>query len=322
MEIRQLEAFSAVVISGSVTAAGKLLGRSQPVISRLISELERELGLVLFERTRPNITLTPVGDEFYRDVRNILGNIQQLEARAHDLRAGLVRPMRILAASDLARGLLPRALAHAERTTPVFHHKLIIEEVPHEAGASQIRECRPDFALINMPIDFEDMKMHWCGQAPCMLALPASHALAGKSQVRLEDIVNTDVISLLDSYRMRHHLISSLVRATADKSRRHIQVGHQGTALAMVRAGLGVALADPFSLHGVKLDGIELRPLNIEVQYMIGVVSLASEGLSAGALRLIHGLHDYVRKNVAAFADTDPYGLQIDNGAEPAPHMS
>src|SRR5690606_36997393 len=71
MEIRQLEALNAIVTSGSVTAAGRMLGRSQPVVSRRISDLEAELGFLLFARTRPAITLTEEGAEFHQEVRGI-----------------------------------------------------------------------------------------------------------------------------------------------------------------------------------------------------------------------------------------------------------
>src|SRR3546814_15345224 len=72
MEIRQLEAFAAVYSTGSVTAAGRLLDRSQPMVSRQIQDLEQELGFILFTRTRPQVTLTEQGREFYEEVHNVL----------------------------------------------------------------------------------------------------------------------------------------------------------------------------------------------------------------------------------------------------------
>lgn len=135
MEIRQLEALTAVVASGSVTAAGRLLDRSQPVVSRQISDLEQELGFVLFARTRPTITLTSQGVEFYQEVRSVLADLQQLETRAQDIANGAAHPLRILATSDLLHGVLPHALARVDRFNPVFQRRLVIEEVSHDAVA-------------------------------------------------------------------------------------------------------------------------------------------------------------------------------------------
>lgn len=50
MDYRQLEAFSAVMTVGSITGAGQMLNRSQPAVTRLIRDLEDELGFQLFER--------------------------------------------------------------------------------------------------------------------------------------------------------------------------------------------------------------------------------------------------------------------------------
>ena len=68
MEIRQLEAFAAVISTGSVTAAGRMLGRSQPVIGRALQELEAELGYPLFNRIGPRVTPTEQGFQFYEEV--------------------------------------------------------------------------------------------------------------------------------------------------------------------------------------------------------------------------------------------------------------
>jgi DNA-binding transcriptional LysR family regulator len=56
MDLRQLEAFAVVMSAGSVTAAGKMLGRAQPSVTRAIQELEQELGFSLFERSGPKVT--------------------------------------------------------------------------------------------------------------------------------------------------------------------------------------------------------------------------------------------------------------------------
>ena len=310
MEIRQLEALNAIVSSGSVTAAGRMLGRSQPVVSRQISDLEAELGFTLFARTRPAITLTEQGIEFYQEVRGILADLHQLESRVQGMRSGQIRPLRILASVDLARGLLPESLARMDRFSPVFRQKLSIEEVVHEMPPGALSEGRADFALLNLPVDADGLRVHWCGQAPCMLAMPAAHPLAARDGIILEDIRNTDVITLLNRYRMRYHLTSSLVQATAAESRRHIEVGSQQTALSMVRQGLGVALIDPFSIRGAQLDGIVLRPVQTDISYMIGAVSLATHELPEGAQRLIQGLHLHVQNSIPHYIDTDPSGLR------------
>lgn len=310
MEIRQLEAFNAIVVSGSVTSAGHMLGRSQPVISRQVGDLEEEIGLVLFERTRPTITLTQAGIEFYQEVRGILADLQQLNSRVDDMRSGKISPMRILASSDLAHGILPLALAHYDNQDQVFQHKLIIEEVVHEALISDLLDGGAEFALINLPIEEESVVVHWSVQAPCQLAVPSSHPFAGKSTIGLDQLGADNIITLLGRYRMRFNLTTSLVRATINKNRRHIEVASQTTALSLVRSGMGVALMDPFSIHGADLSGISLVPLHTEVNYIIGAVSQSIHVLSDDAKVFIDNLHQYVVDVINGCQETNTNGLQ------------
>src|SRR5579862_5031537 len=114
MELRQLEAFAAVITTGSVTAAGRLLGRSQPAITRLIQELEAEVGYPLFTRNGPRVTPTEQGILLYEEVEHVLAGLHQIEKRADEIARGESRPLRIAATSALAAGLVPVALARPD----------------------------------------------------------------------------------------------------------------------------------------------------------------------------------------------------------------
>ena len=88
MEIRQLEAFAAVMTSGSVTGAARLLDRSQPAITRLVQELEAEIGYALFVRSGPRVTPTEQAYLLYGDVERALGGLRHIRARAADIARG------------------------------------------------------------------------------------------------------------------------------------------------------------------------------------------------------------------------------------------
>ena len=110
MELRQLEAFAAVMSTGSVTAAGRLLGRSQPAISRLLQELEAEIGYALFSRSGPRVTPTEQGFLLYEDVERALAGMRQIRERAGEIARGQAQPLLIAATPALAAGLVPAAL--------------------------------------------------------------------------------------------------------------------------------------------------------------------------------------------------------------------
>ena len=67
INLRQLEAFRAVIITGSITGAASYLHVSQPAVSRLIADLEHSIGFALFERRNRRLHVKPEGEIFYRD---------------------------------------------------------------------------------------------------------------------------------------------------------------------------------------------------------------------------------------------------------------
>ena len=311
MEIRQLEAFAAVMSAGSVTAAGRLLDRSQPVVSRQVQELEQELGFRLFTRTRPQVTLTEQGREFYLEARPVLMNLEVLQSRALEIARGGLRPLRIVATRALAIGLLPQVLGLMEQHDPAFKQKLIIDTVNAEEVVQAIDEGRADLGVTSLPLDIDSCTLHWSGQSPCLLGIPAAHALAQQDTVRLCDISGIPLIAVQNRHRLRHTLATALLRASPDAPEdiRHIEVTSSLEGLALVSQGVGVALIDPFTAHSLPMANVALRPIDIHVPYMMGVVSLKSRELRPDAERLVEALRQYVLQCIPRFVMGDATGL-------------
>ena len=82
MEVRDLEAFLAVMSTGSITGAARLLDRSQSQVTRLIQDLETTLGFALFERNGPRIAPTDKGIAFHEDAERFVSGIGHLRNRA------------------------------------------------------------------------------------------------------------------------------------------------------------------------------------------------------------------------------------------------
>src|SRR3954452_24910329 len=94
LDLRRLEAFHAVAEHGSFSGAALALGYAQSVVSHHVAQLERELGVTLFERARRPVRLTPAGERLHAHTGAILGAVRAAEADMHALagmESGLVR---------------------------------------------------------------------------------------------------------------------------------------------------------------------------------------------------------------------------------------
>ena len=110
MRSSYVEAFRAVMLSGSTTAAARLLHTSQPNVSRSITKLEKHTGLRLFDRLPGKVVPTKDGRAFFKEVQSSFVGLQRLEDAARRIRRFSGSYLRIAGIQTLALGLLPRAI--------------------------------------------------------------------------------------------------------------------------------------------------------------------------------------------------------------------
>src|SRR6202043_3015891 len=89
VSLDQLRAFIAAVDEGSFSAGARKLRRAQSAISELVSNLEGQIGVALFDRSARYPKLTPAGMLLLSDARSVVGNVDQLKARAKGIAGGL-----------------------------------------------------------------------------------------------------------------------------------------------------------------------------------------------------------------------------------------
>ena len=308
MEFRQLEAFAAVMASGSVTGAARMLSRSQPAVTRLVQELEAEIGYPLFARNGPRVTPTEQGFLLYEDAERALASLRQIQARADGIARGDAQPLVLAATSALAVGLMPQALRRmeAQATSAVQLRTAAPEQVVHAVltGAVQL-------GASSLPLAHQGLQVHWIGQLSCVAVLPQDDPLAAHAVVPLEALAQRRLITMSDPSRLRHRLDAVLAAAGRPSQRRSdlIETNSSINAQAMVRAGLGVAVLEPLTAHGAPLQGVVTRPLDTDIPFYFGVITPESRPL-APAVRAVadallasaSDLPGFVRHDPAAHA--------------------
>lgn len=311
MEIRQFEAFAAVHASGSVTAAARLLDRSQPVVSRQLQDLEQELGFTLFTRTRPQVTLTEQGRQFLDEVRNVLSGLQQLETRSREIAEGRPRPIRIASSLSLSVSLLPAALAEMEAIAPVFERQLHAEVIAAANIVEALHHGDIDLAFTSLPLELDRCRLHWCAQAACQVALPEGHPLAAEATVSALQLGADTVITPSNATRMRHRLATALLHPARPATQRQIVTTSTMSAIMMVRAGLGVALVDPCLAMHIRPQGVVYRPLDAYVPYLFGAITHGDRQPSPEVQRVIDAVRSYAFRHVPQIVPGDSAGMPV-----------
>jgi len=292
MEYRQLEAFAAVMSTGSITAAAQLLARSQPAVTRLVQELEAEIGYALFSRNGPRITPTEQGFLLYDDVDRALGSLRKIRERAAEIARGDAQPLLLAAISALAVGLLPQALRQVESqfgAMPVQLRTALPEQVAHAVltGAVQLGAC-------SLPLAHSGLQVHWIGELPCVVALPEGDPLLAHEVVPLAALAQRRIVTMNHTSHLRQRVDAVLARAgrTPEQASLQIETNASVNAQALVRAGLAVAVLEPLTALGLPQAGVVVRPLDVHIPFFFGVITPQSRPLTAAVQALLDALRD------------------------------
>jgi DNA-binding transcriptional LysR family regulator len=184
LETRELAYFLAVAEELHFGRAATRLGIAQPALSKTIRQLERRLGVTLFERSSRAVALTEPGRVLSREASVVLDAVSAAVRRTQ--RAAGREPGLVLAMKPGGDGgLLPAVLAAYERE----RHVLPVEVVFAADSAQMLREGRADAALLYAPPDeLQGLDTEALLTEAPVAVLPASHPLAERASLHLADL--------------------------------------------------------------------------------------------------------------------------------------
>lgn len=263
ISIRQLSAFISVADNGSFTRASEQMHLTQSAVSGLIKELESSLGIVLFDRTTRQLSLSVVGHHLLPQARRILNEMQLFENEASSL-TSLAQGQVRLAVSQFAASSMPAVIAQFAKAYPDISVSLL--DCSAENVLEHIQNIEVDLGVgtergFTEPDD--DISADLLYQLPFCVVMPDNHALAQKTEVIWQDLVDTPLITLQGPF------IEQVTAELDEEIASHIQqarykVNFMSTALEMTRQGFGITLCLPYMpevIDWVSANGLQMRPL-------------------------------------------------------------
>jgi DNA-binding transcriptional LysR family regulator len=245
MKMRQVEAFRAVMISGGVTAAASMLNVSQPSVSRLIADLERSAGFLLFERRGGRVFPTAQAHGLYDAVRRSFTGLELLDQAARRIRAHPVGTIRVAALSALAVGVLPSVIGAFGGLYPDI--TVTVESLGQRAVEDRVFLGQADIGLaVEAPLR-EGVKSTILVDAEYVCVLPAGHRLADCQLIEAADLAGEALIGPMHEADALWFGIDKLLQERGVVMHRRLETQHSFPAYAFVEAGLGVTIAEPFS---------------------------------------------------------------------------
>lgn len=259
----RLGVFREVIAHGSFSAAADALTYSQSAVSQAIATLEGEVGAPLIERSRGGVRPTPAGAALAAHVGGILAQMEAAEAEIVAIAAGHGGQLRVASFPTAGATLMPQAIAGFRASHPGVELTLA-EGEPEEIGP-RLRAGEFDLVLL---FEFEGvgerlgtgLRRFELLDDPLHLALRNDHPLAGRKQLRLEDLSDESLIQTSASSPCARHVVRSCHAAGFEPSVSFESDDYQ-TVQGLVAAGVGVALIPQLALSTVR-DDIRVRALH------------------------------------------------------------
>lgn len=263
MRFRQVEAFRAVIEGGGITAAAALLHLSQPSVSRLVADLEASVGFTLFERRGRRLVPSPQALALYETVRRSFTGLELLDQAARRIRAHPVGTIRIAALPALAAALLPPALTVFWQEYPDI--EVTVESLGQRQVEDRVFLAQADLGLgVQTPLR-EGVREAPLARAPYVCVLSSGHSLAAQRVLRLRDLADQNLIGPMHEADALWYGIDEALAAEGISVRRRLETQQSWPAYAFVRAGFGVAIAEPFSAPLFSQLGVVARRLEPEL---------------------------------------------------------
>lgn len=297
VNLRHIEIFHAVMTAGNLTEAAHLLHTSQPTVSRELARFEKVLGLKLFERSRGRLHPTVQGLRLFEEVQRSWYGLDRIVSAAESLREFRQGELSIVCLPVFSQSFLPLLIQPFLARYPDVSLQIVPQESPLlEEWLSAQRHDLGLTETLHTPAGTERTPLLTLNE---VCVLPQDHPLTTKSVLTPEDFQGENYISLsrTDSYRQ---LLDTLFNEHQVKRRMVVETHSAASICALVRAGAGISVVNPFTALDYVNSGVVIRRFSKDVPFTVSLIRPLHRPGSA----LVEAFTQHMQANLGVITDT------------------
>lgn len=316
MNLKQMSAFREVMLTGSVSEAARNLNRTQPSISHMISGLEDELGMRLFERQRGRLHPVPEAQYLFKECIDVLNRISSVSQNMQRMKAMESGELKIVSMPGPATVILPELICQHLGAKPEVKATLLSrssDAVQQLVGSQQfdlgIADHDPARTIEASLVSAETFLFN------CICAIPAGDALAELSVITPADLTGKPMATLFTEHRS--HL---LTRRAFEAEGQSLNVRFVGQffhpLLTYVEQEFACAIIDPLTAESwlsrsAKRESIVFRPFEPAIEFGIDLLTPAYRPASILAASFAERLIEVFMKIGARRRQLDSSALPV-----------
>lgn len=238
MDLKKLRYFLVLAEELHFARAAERLFIAQPPLSLQIQQLEKELGVSLFHRTKRTVRLTPAGEYLRREAAGLLAQLEAMAGQVRLVAQGTLGHVRIGYVGAVMHTLLPSWLTELSRQYP--HIRTTLEELPNQAQVDALKAGRLDLGFVRSPVAYDALASLPVLEETFSLVVSAAHPLAARAGLSLRDLAAEPFIAF--SRECAPAMVDTIL-AVCSAAGFAPRIAHEtsqiNTILRLVESGLG-----------------------------------------------------------------------------------
>ena len=211
---------------------------SQPALSFAVKKLEDELGVLLFERNRNEVTITPIGERVIEQAILAIEEANRVKEIAKQGNNQLAGPLRLGVIYSVGPYLLPEIIPILRKTAPEM--PLLVEENITSNLEGQLRNGVIDVAIIALPFDISGIKTLPLYEEEFVVVVPSSHEWATRSTVDASELANEKILLLNSGHCFSNQVLQACPKLS--QKGEILQGNSLDTIRNMVASNLGLTV--------------------------------------------------------------------------------
>ena len=268
--LRMIEAFRAVFINGSISEAATFMRISQPAVSRLIKNLEAEIGFQLFDRRRGRVYANDDALVFFEEVDRSYIGLDRLERAAQQIHKRETGGIKIACMPAVGFGIMPQVIAQFQQRYPNL--EIDIQVVQSTTVMQLLTSLQCDIGFVEESFDAPSVESGPVYHLESVCILPPGHHLSKLSQIKATDLAGESFISLGINSKTRFK-IDAVFEAAGVHRLTKIEAPLMKMVCSLVLEGCGLSIVDPMTAATFVSQGLVIRRFQPSILFSFRTLS-------------------------------------------------
>jgi DNA-binding transcriptional LysR family regulator len=287
LTLRQIEVIRAIMVTGTVGGAARLLNVSSPGVSRIMKHAEATVGVKLFSRRGGRYSPTPQANAIFSQINNVYDKVEDLQFVISRIKRGANTELKIGSAPSIANVMVPNAIADLRRALPNLLIEIDILKI--EDAVDYLLLGKGELVAMSYKVEHPMLTFALLARGRLKCIVPEGHALARQSRVAVDAIVKYPLIGV-DPDDPYGRIMAGLFASHSLHYDVTIRARFGSTVCALVSHGLGIAVVDEFTLAADQWPRVRALDIVEATVFQTYVAHRKDVALSTYAARFVDGL--------------------------------